>query len=103
MKNKILVCIGFVVCFAVGFVCGMYAQSRIVAGNDDDSGILVFVQKNLIFATENVNPDNELKCPDGSIPDSNGCCGDEVYTDLGDNGFNCCPPGNGDCFPPIIN
>ncbi|MCM1294467.1 MAG: hypothetical protein NC311_02805 [Muribaculaceae bacterium] len=102
MKNKILVAIGFVVCFAVGFVCGMYAQSRIVAGNDEDSGVFVFVQKNLFVANKNNNNHDDLSCPDGTTPDGNGCCGDEVYTDLGENGFNCCPPGNGDCFPPIM-
>ncbi len=40
-------------------------------------------------------------CNDGSKPDSNGCCPGETYTDLGDLGFNCCPEGDGDCYPPI--
>ena len=41
-------------------------------------------------------------CLDGSAPDANGCCGAEVYTDMGAAGFNCCPPdGVSDCFPPI--
>ena len=40
-------------------------------------------------------------CLDGARPDKNGCCTDEVYTDMGNLGFNCCPPGDGDCFPPI--
>ncbi len=40
-------------------------------------------------------------CPDGSSPDSNGCCFGEVYTNMGDLGFNCCPEGDGDCYPPI--
>ena len=40
-------------------------------------------------------------CPDGARPDANGCCEAEVYTDLGENGWNCCPPGDGDCFLPI--
>ena len=25
----------------------------------------------------------------------------EIYTDMGDQGFNCCPDDGGDCFPPI--
>lgn len=46
------------------------------------------------------NPD--LTCADGSNPDKNGCCAGEVYTDMGDLGFNCCPEdGSSDCFPPI--
>ena len=40
-------------------------------------------------------------CLDGARPDEYGCCTDEVYTDMGDLGFNCCPPGDGDCFPPM--
>ena len=35
-------------------------------------------------------------------PDDNGCCPGEIYTDMGDLGFNCCPESGGDCFPPIV-
>ena len=28
---------------------------------------------------------------DGAAPDANGCCPGETYTDMGDQGFNCCP------------
>ncbi|MBO4672553.1 MAG: hypothetical protein J5608_02795 [Alphaproteobacteria bacterium] len=38
---------------------------------------------------------------DGAAPDANGCCPGETYTDMGDQGFNCCPAGGGDCFPPL--
>ena len=41
-------------------------------------------------------------CPDGTAPDVNGCCAGEVYTDMGEMGFNCCPQEGGDCFPPLI-
>ncbi len=43
-----------------------------------------------------------LTCMDGSNPDMNGCCAGEIYTDMGDQGFNCCPETGGDCFPPIL-
>lgn len=43
-----------------------------------------------------------LTCEDGNPPDANGCCAGEIYTDMGEQGFNCCPTGGGDCFPPII-
>ena len=43
-----------------------------------------------------------IKCEDGTNPDSNGCCTGEIYTDMGDQGFNCCPETGGDCFPPIL-
>ena len=41
-------------------------------------------------------------CPDGTAPDINGCCAGEIYTNMGDKGFNCCPETGGDCFPPLI-
>ena len=47
-------------------------------------------------------PSNLPACPDGSAPDVNGCCPGEIYTDMGDMGFNCCPQSGGDCFPPLI-
>ena len=40
-------------------------------------------------------------CLDGTQPDKNGCCDGELYTDMGDLGYNCCPEVGGDCFPPI--
>ena len=45
--------------------------------------------------------DSVLTCEDGSAPDANGCCTGETYTDMGEQGFNCCPDSGGDCFPPI--
>ncbi len=43
-----------------------------------------------------------ITCEDGSNPDENGCCTGEIYTDMGEQGFNCCPETGGDCFPPIL-
>ena len=34
-------------------------------------------------------------------PDSHGCCPGEKYTDLGEQGFNCCTENNEHCFPPM--
>ncbi|MDE6477764.1 MAG: hypothetical protein K2L94_00780, partial [Alphaproteobacteria bacterium] len=47
-------------------------------------------------------PAPTLTCEDGTNPDANGCCTGEIYTDMGDQGFNCCPETGGDCFPPIL-
>ena len=47
-------------------------------------------------------PPATLTCEDGTPPDGTGCCTGEIYTDMGEQGFNCCPTGGGDCFPPII-
>ena len=43
-----------------------------------------------------------ITCEGGANPDSNGCCPGETYTDMGEQGFNCCPNTGGDCFPPIV-
>lgn len=43
-----------------------------------------------------------LLCLDNTEPDANGCCTGEIYTDMGDQGFNCCPEAGGDCFPPMF-
>ena len=40
-------------------------------------------------------------CADGSEPNQFGCCGDEVFKEIEDMTFGCCPPDGGDCFPPI--
>lgn len=45
--------------------------------------------------------DSEYVCANNTSPDINGCCVGETYTDMGDQGFNCCPDDGGDCFPPI--
>jgi len=42
-----------------------------------------------------------VTCDGGANPDVNGCCPGETYTDMGEQGFNCCPDAGGDCFPPI--
>lgn len=47
-------------------------------------------------------PPAAITCEDGTPPDVNGCCTGETFTDMGEQGFNCCPASGGDCFPPII-
>lgn len=44
----------------------------------------------------------QIMCEGNIAPDANGCCAGEIYTDMGEQGFNCCPEAGGDCFPPII-
>ncbi|MBP5485130.1 MAG: hypothetical protein J6Y07_00260 [Alphaproteobacteria bacterium] len=44
----------------------------------------------------------KIMCKDNLEPDSHGCCPGETYTDMGDQGWNCCPEGTDDCFPPIV-
>lgn len=40
-------------------------------------------------------------CIDGTKPNRFGCCTDEIFKDLGNSVFACCPKTGGDCFPPI--
>ena len=40
-------------------------------------------------------------CADGAKPNKFGCCADEIFKDLGNAVFACCPKSGGDCFPPI--
>ncbi len=49
----------------------------------------------------NMYSSETLVCKDNIAPDENGCCPGETYTDMGDQGWNCCPDAGGDCFPPI--
>ena len=44
----------------------------------------------------------QIMCEGNIAPDANGCCPGEIYTDMGEQGFNCCPESGGDCFPPIL-
>ncbi len=53
------------------------------------------------FQTPAVEEVPVITCEDGNVPDTNGCCTGEIYTDMGEQGFNCCPETGGDCFPPI--
>ena len=58
------------------------------------------------FATETTQTtetvENVITCEGGALPDEYGCCPGEIYTDMGEQGFNCCPETGGDCFPPIL-
>ena len=40
-------------------------------------------------------------CADGTKPNKYGCCADEIFKDLGDLVFACCPKDGGDCYEPI--
>ena len=59
-----------------------------------------------------LTPEQELAnldaglCADGSAPNRFGCCTGEIFKDLGNTVFACCPKDGGeesDCFPPIQN
>ena len=80
---------------------GQQAYNEQVLGltYDEETGAI----QNPFESTESADEEvvEVLTCEDGSLPDANGCCAGEIYTDMGDQGFNCCPESGGDCFPPI--
>ncbi len=53
-----------------------------------------------LLAQELANLDAGL-CADGTKPNKFGCCTGEVFKDMGNTVFACCPKSGGDCFPPI--
>ena len=40
-------------------------------------------------------------CADGTKPNKFGCCTDEIFKDMGNNVYACCPKTGGDCYPPL--
>ncbi|MBR5625230.1 MAG: hypothetical protein IKW67_00405 [Alphaproteobacteria bacterium] len=79
MKKKTKFCFILIITFFVGCLTGAF-----------------------VWHNRNVFSFSELPmCEDGNEPDKNGCCLGEIYTDMNDLGFNCCPEVGGDCFPPL--
>ena len=68
----------------------------------DDSGAIQNPFVETATEEEAAVTETVITCPDGGAPDANGCCAGEIYTDMGEQGFNCCPESGGDCFPPIL-
>lgn len=81
-------------------IAGNQAYNEDVLGltYDEDTGAIV----NPFQTLPKEEAPATITCEDGTNPDANGCCTGEIYTDMGDQGFNCCPETGGDCFPPIL-
>ena len=79
MKKRLLDIFVIALSFIVGFVLGMWAEN----------------------SRNKFTPSDVAMCDNGAQPDKHGCCPGEVYTDMYDLGFNCCPEVGGDCFPPL--
>ena len=84
----------------LGGVGSQQYNEEILGVKYDDNGAVVNPYAS--EPKEQAPAENVMTCLDGSLPDENGCCAGEIYTDMGEQGFNCCPEGGGDCFPPII-
>lgn len=93
----------------VGSNTGTGAQSTSMIGNQKYNEEVLGLKYNEDGTIQNpfqsapaADAEPVITCPDdGALPDANGCCTGEIYTDMGDQGFNCCPETGGDCFPPI--
>ncbi|MDR1338377.1 MAG: hypothetical protein LBJ73_05125 [Rickettsiales bacterium] len=72
-------------------------NENVLGLNYNDNGTVQNPFKQLPVET----PPAALQCEDKTAPDANGCCTGETYTDMGADGFNCCPAAGGDCFPPM--
>ena len=75
------------------------AYDEMIGITYDDEG---YVENPFDSSSDAAPEEAVLTCMDGSLPDANGCCAGEIYTDMGEMGFNCCPETGGDCFPPIL-
>lgn len=65
------------------------------ARDDDTAGAYYTDSATVVTETADV-------CSDGALPDANGCCGGEVFTDMEDGTFACCQPvEGGECFAPM--
>ena len=83
-------------------ISGNQAYNEEVLGlTYDDTGV---IQNpfNPVVTEEGTTTEAVITCEGGALPDEFGCCPGEIYTDMGEQGFNCCPEAGGDCFPPIL-
>lgn len=79
---------------------------QLKAYNEDILGLKYDDEGNIVNpwakpAKEVIPEEEGLTCDDGTSPDADGCCTGETFTDMGEDGWNCCPDSGGDCFPPL--
>lgn len=77
-----------------------YNENVLGLNYNDDGTIQNPFADNSSSTTETV--ETVITCDGGALPDEYGCCPGETYTDMGEQGFNCCPETGDDCFPPIL-
>ena len=77
-----------------------YNENVLGLNYNDDGTIQNPFADNSSSTTETV--ETVITCDGGALPDEYGCCPGEIYTDMGEQGFNCCPETGDDCFPPIL-
>lgn len=83
-------------------ITGSQAYNEEVLGLTYEDGVIQNPFETVETVQEAETTTGAIMCPDGTAPDQYGCCTGEIYTDMGEQGFNCCPETGGDCFPPIM-
>ena len=83
-------------------ITGSQAYNEEVLGLTYEDGVIQNPFETVETVQEAEATTGAIMCPDGTAPDQYGCCTGEIYTDMGKQGFNCCPETGGDCFPPIM-
>ena len=83
-------------------ITGSQAYNEEVLGLTYEDGVIQNPFETVETVQEAEATTGAITCPDGTAPDQYGCCTGEIYTDMGEQGFNCCPEAGGDCFPPIM-
>lgn len=77
---------------------------RVPVTENSETEEIVEEEKSENTSVEIKDTAKETKPQTGSVcdnPDENGCCPGETYTDLGEQGFNCCTENKEQCFPPV--
>ena len=104
-------------------MCSRNARGRKTSGREgvvETEAEPEIVQQDVAPKTEQVKPETAVEtakpeltsqqikanleaglCSDGTKPNKFGCCNGEIFKDMGNNEFACCPKQGGDCFPPI--
>lgn len=83
-------------------ISGSQAYNEEILGLTYEDGVIQNPFETVETVQEAEATTGAIMCPDGTAPDQYGCCTGEIYTDMGEQGFNCCPEAGGDCFPPIM-
>ncbi|MBD5400289.1 hypothetical protein HDR61_00875 [bacterium] len=82
---------------------GAQNENMFVAADNYDTDTVAapsVYEDTVVTATQYESAD--VTCEDGTVPDGNGCCTGEVYTDTGGNGMACCSAATGECYPPMF-
>ncbi len=78
-------------------------EKMFVADPEYETDTPVDNNQNVVYPDEAPVSDSDgAVCSDGALPDANGCCGGEVFTDMENGTFACCQPvEGGECFAPM--